>query len=78
MLSNPSPSLGPLTGHESDTVVLDAQLDTASRGHQADANRVRVGVPDGVGQSFLRHAEQAEGDVGVERVETVSRIEGRR
>ena len=50
------PQAGPraLAGREADAVVGDDQLDRIAGGDQLDADRARAGVPDGIGQRFLR------------------------
>ena len=49
-----------------DTVVDDVQLDPFGSSREADANRARVAVADGVGQRLLGDAEQAKRKVRLE------------
>ncbi len=59
-----------LARDEPDAVVGDAQLDALARVAISCTRIVRaLRMTDGVGQRFLRDAEQAERDVGTERVE---------
>ena len=74
MLRSPKSAARALAGDESDAVVDDAQLDVLAGRHQPHLDRPRARVADGVGQRFLRHAEQAERHVGLERVELVAGV----